>query len=94
MFCTRLDLGAAGVGEAHGLHAALAGDVDAFPEHATAGEERAVDPAAGRVDAACELSQYLASFGYEVVAAQPRRPHPVRRYVAAGLELVELRVDG
>jgi hypothetical protein len=53
-----------------------------------------VDPAPGGVDAVGELPQRLAPFGYEVVAAQPRRPYPVRGYVAAGLQLVELRVDG
>lgn len=89
-----LDLGAAGVGEADGLDSAFAGDVDAFSEDAAAGEEGAVDPAPGRVDAACELPDDLAPLGDEVVAAQPRRPDAVRWGVAAGLEFVELRVDG
>lgn len=88
-----LHLRAAGVREADRLDTPRAGDVDALPEDPHRGEERAVYPAAGRVDAVGELAQDLASFGYEVVAAQPRRPDPVRRHVAAGLELVELRVD-
>jgi hypothetical protein len=71
----------------------LAGDVDAFPEHANAREERPVDPVAGRVEAVGELPQHLPPFDHEVVTAQPRRPHPVRRDVTSGLEFVELRVD-
>lgn len=92
MFCPRRLV--TGFREAHGLNSALAGDVDAFPENANAGEERRVHPASGRVDAACELTQHLAALADEVVAAEPRRPDPVRGYVAAGLQLVELRVDG
>ncbi len=71
----------------------FAGDVDAFSEDAAAGEEGAVDPAPGGVDAVGELAQDLAPLGDEVVAAQPCRPHAVRGYVAACLQLVELRVD-
>lgn len=33
------------------------------------------------------------ALGDEVVAEQPRRPHPLRGDVAAGFQLVELRVD-
>lgn len=89
-----LHLGAAGVREADRVDSPLAGDVHAFPEHANAGEEGAVHPAPGRVDAVGELADLLAPFGDGVVAAQPRRPHPVRRDVPSGLQLVELRVDG
>ncbi|MFF1508469.1 hypothetical protein [Streptomyces sp. NPDC058326] len=88
-----LDLGAAGVGEADGFDSAFAGDVDTFAQDAHGGEEGAVDPAAVGVDAACELADRLAAFGHEVVPAQPRGPDPVRRDVAAGLEVVEAGID-
>jgi hypothetical protein len=52
-----------------------------------------VDPAPGRVGRACELAQDLASLGDEAVAAQPCRPDPVRGYVAASLQFIQLRAD-
>lgn len=88
-----LDLGAAGVGEADRLHAAFAGDVDAFAEYADGGEERAVYAPVVRVDAVGELAQDLAPLRDVVVAAQPCRPDPVWWDVAAGLQLVELGLD-
>ncbi len=88
-----LDLGAAGVGEAHGLDPALAGDVDAFSKDAAAGEEGAMHPPARGVDAVGELPERFPPLGDEVVAAQPCRPHAVRGYVAADFQLVEVRVD-
>jgi hypothetical protein len=51
MFCTISTLRAAGVRETDRLHPALARDVDAFPEHANAGEERPVHAPVVRVDA-------------------------------------------
>ncbi len=80
------DLGAAGVGEADRFHAAFAGDVDAFAEDADGGEECPVDPPPLTVQPVGELADGFASFGYEVVAAQPRRPYPVGRDMAAGIE--------
>jgi len=76
MFCTIST--AAGVGEADGLHSALAGDVDALPEDPPGGEEGPVCAPARGVDAVGELSKHFAPFGHEVVAPQPCRPHPVR----------------
>lgn len=88
-----LDLGAAGVGKADRLHAALADDVDALAQDPHRGEEGAVDPLAVGVDAVGELVDGLAAFGHEVVAAQPCRPHAVRRDVAAGFQVVQFGVD-
>ncbi|QKW48174.1 hypothetical protein HUT08_36155 [Streptomyces buecherae] len=87
-----LDLGAAGVGEADGLDSPFAGDVDAFPEDVHRGEEGPVHAPVSGVDSVGELVQDFTSLGDEVVAAQPCRPHAVRGYVAAGLQLVELCV--
>jgi hypothetical protein len=67
MFCT-ISTGEPRVSAKH----TLAGDAHAFPEHANAGEEGAVDPASCRLDSVGELARDLAPFGHEVVAAQPR----------------------
>ncbi|MER6356067.1 ATP-binding SpoIIE family protein phosphatase [Streptomyces sp. NPDC001634] len=40
-------------------------------------------------DAVGELPFDLAALGHKVVGAQPHRPHPLRRHVAADLQLVE-----
>lgn len=63
-----LDLGVAGVGEADGLHSALAGEVDAFPEDPPGGEEGPVYALARGGDSVGELPKRFASFGHEAVA--------------------------
>lgn len=60
--------GAAGVGEADGLHSALAGEVGAFPEDPPGGEEGPVYVLARGVDAVGELPKHFAPYGHEVVA--------------------------
>jgi hypothetical protein len=71
----------------------LAANVDPFPQNAAAGQERPVHPPAVGVDGACELPQHLTPLGDEVVAAQPRRPLPLRRRMPPGLQLVEPGAD-
>jgi hypothetical protein len=70
-------LGAAGVDKRHRLDSLLACDVDAYHEHANAGEEGAVDPAASRVDAVGELAQDLARLDDEVVTLSDIACRPV-----------------